>query len=238
MNEVIKYTKDALQNIQQSSLLEQEDFNVIKSLSTELQETFEKKQMFRTETEMRVSVLNDISFPTQASKYWQCVREQSVFFDALVGESFEYRRNELELKRQLRKLEVVEDDLDREEIQIKIDECLYKRKLVQNQAKDRVREIGLWSKIKKEVDDGSFDTSNVNSHQLKSYAQRYLLETAAVIDSNADLSHGEAVNLFGQTQSMLKACEEEGIFFEVIKVLSPNKLDKILPILGYVKQDK
>lgn len=236
MNEMVKYTKDGLQTIKQSTLLEKDDFNLIKELSTELQDTFEKKQVFRTETELRVSVLNDISFPTTASKYWQCVREQSVFFDNLVMASFDYRRNELKLKKLLQQMIKAETDLEREELQIDIDECLYKRKLTQNQAKDRVREIGLWSKIKSELDDGSFDTTNVNSHQLKSYTQRYLLETMAVVDSKADLSHGEAVNLFGQTQTMLKACEEAGIFNEVIQVLSPSNLDKILPLLGYTKQ--
>jgi hypothetical protein len=36
-------------------------------------------------------------------------------------------------------------------------------------AKDRMREIRLWSQLKKEVDDGTFDKENVNTHQLESY---------------------------------------------------------------------
>ena len=36
-------------------------------------------------------------------------------------------------------------------------------------AKDRMREIKLWSTLKKEFDDGSFDTQDVNRHQLDSY---------------------------------------------------------------------
>jgi hypothetical protein len=33
-----------------------------------------------------------------------------------------------------------------------------------------MREIKLWSTLKKEFDDGSFDTQDVNRHQLDSYA--------------------------------------------------------------------
>ena len=32
-----------------------------------------------------------------------------------------------------------------------------------------MREIKLWSKIKKEGDDGEFDKDNVDTHQLESY---------------------------------------------------------------------
>ena len=40
--------------------------------------------MFRTETEMQFSVLNDAKYPTKAAKYWQCVREQNVFLENLM----------------------------------------------------------------------------------------------------------------------------------------------------------
>ena len=36
-------------------------------------------------------------------------------------------------------------------------------------ARDRMRELKLWSQLKKENDDGTFDTKNVNAHQLESY---------------------------------------------------------------------
>ena len=41
-----------------------------------MRDTWTKKQMFRTQTEMEFSVLNDAKYPTKAAKYWQCVREQ------------------------------------------------------------------------------------------------------------------------------------------------------------------
>ena len=36
-------------------------------------------------------------------------------------------------------------------------------------ARDRMREIKLWSTLKKEFNDGSFNTKDVNRHQLDYY---------------------------------------------------------------------
>ena len=43
----------------------------------------------------------------------------------------------------------------------------YRRANLELTAKDRMREIEHWSRLKKEFDDGSFDTRNVNTHQAK-----------------------------------------------------------------------
>ena len=45
-----------------------------------------------------------------------------------------------------------------EEKQIDLDENLYGRANMEKTARDRVRELKLWSQIKSELDDGSFDT--------------------------------------------------------------------------------
>ena len=41
-------------------------------------------------------------------------------------------------------------------------------------AKDRVREIMQWSQIKSEVNDGSFDDKDVNTHQKESLFKQIL----------------------------------------------------------------
>jgi hypothetical protein len=81
-----------------NSLLEVQDLKDFKAMTTELKDTWTKKQMFRTETEARFSVLQDNRYPTKAAKYWQCVREQSSYLDNLMTLSFEYRRNEAKIK--------------------------------------------------------------------------------------------------------------------------------------------
>ena len=152
-----------------NNLLDPEEVKIFKGLTEELRDTWTKKQMFRTETEMQFSVLNDAKYPTKAAKYWQCVREQNVFLENLMTLSFDYRRAEVKKKRLQEKLEKEEDPLKKELLQIDIDEKTYNKASMQLVARDRMREIKLWSKFKKRFDDGSFDTKNVNTHQLNSY---------------------------------------------------------------------
>jgi len=50
-----------------TNILDKEDVKEFKKLIPELQDTWHKKQMFRTETEMRFSVLSDNKYPTKAA---------------------------------------------------------------------------------------------------------------------------------------------------------------------------
>jgi len=154
-----------------NNLLEPEDLSSFKGMVEELRDTWTKKQIFRTETEMKVAVLDDGRYPTRASKYWQCVREQNVFLENLMSLSFDYRRNEAKIKQLQKKLETETDEYKRELYQIDLDEKIYGKANMELVAKDRLREIKLWSKFKAEYDDGSFDTKNVNTHQFESLAQ-------------------------------------------------------------------
>jgi hypothetical protein len=154
-----------------NNLLEPEDLSSFKGMVEELRDTWTKKQIFRTETEMKVAVLDDGRYPTRASKYWQCVREQNVFLENLMSLSFDYRRNESKIKQLQKKLETETDEYKRELYQIDLDEKVYGKANMELVARDRLREIKLWSKFKAEYDDGSFDTKNVNSHQFESLAQ-------------------------------------------------------------------
>ncbi len=55
------------------AVLNAEDQKVYDNLLDECRDSWRKRQVFRTETEMRLSVLNDGKHPTPASKYWQAV---------------------------------------------------------------------------------------------------------------------------------------------------------------------
>ena len=97
-NEIKKYTKLGVDKIKDVEILESDDLTAVSNLSKELQRVFEVKQVWRTETEMRYSVLNDVSFPTPASKYWQCIREQDSFFSQLIQLSCDYQKTQGELE--------------------------------------------------------------------------------------------------------------------------------------------
>ena len=182
-----------------NNLLDPQDVSIFKEMTGELRDTWTKKQMFRTQTEMEFSVLNDAKYPTKAAKYWQCVREQNVFLENLMSLSFDARRNEVKLKKLKQKLETEEDPLKRELLQIDIDEKTYSVANMQLVARDRMREIKLWSTLKKEFNDGSFDDKDVNRHQLESYHQ-IMKNKAETLTSGS--SQPEVFNVLGQLQTI------------------------------------
>ncbi len=182
-----------------NNLLDPNDVKEFKEMTSELRDTWTKKQVFRTETEMRMSVLQDAKYPTKAAKYWQCVREQNVFLENLMSLSFDARRNEVKLKRLQEKLKTEEDPLKRELLQIDIDEKTYSVANMQLVARDRMREIKLWSTLKKEFNDGSFDDKDVNRHQLDSYAL-IMKNKAETLTSGS--SQPEVFNVLGQLQTI------------------------------------
>ena len=182
-----------------NNLLDPEDVSVFKEMTGELRDTWTKKQMFRTQTEMEFSVLNDAKYPTKAAKYWQCVREQNVFLENLMSLSFEYRRNEVKIKRLEKKIAEETDELKIELAQIDLDEKRYSKASMQLTARDRMREIKLWSDYKKKYDDGSFDTKNVNTHQLESY---HLVMKNKAETLTQGSSQPEVFNVLGQLQSI------------------------------------
>jgi len=196
-----------------NNLLDPEDVSKFKELTGELRDTWTKKQMFRTQTEMEFSVLNDAKYPTKAAKYWQCVREQNVFLENLMSLSFEYRRNEVKIKRLEKKLAEETDELKQELHQIDLDEKIYGRAGMQLVARDRMREIKLWSMYKKKYDDGSFDTKDVNTHQLHSYHLTMKNKAETLTQGS---SQPEVFNVLGQLQS-IERIKEDHVQIEATK---------------------
>jgi len=176
------------------SVLNEDDQKIFNNLRDELADTWVKNQVFRTETEARISVLNDAKHPTNASKYWQAVREQNSMFEAIMASSFQLRRLEVKRKRLSNELDTCTDEFRCEEIQIELDELMYTRANIEKTVKDRIREIDMWSQIKAELDDGSFNTQDVNEHQLESYS--HILENRVrALSPNA--TDGERLNAVG-----------------------------------------
>ena len=196
------------------SVLKEKDAKSIVALKEELTDTWTKKQIFRTETEMRISVLNDGKHPTQASKYWQSVREQNAMFEALMGLSFDLRKSDvkrLKLERKMQKAISDGDDLKQMEIQIDLDENLYGKANMEQTAHDRVRELNTWSKIKSELKDGSFDDKNVNSHQAESYK---LALTNRVNSLGPNAGPAEVVNAVGPLKTIERLKTQDGKLLE------------------------
>ena len=62
-----------------------------------------------------------------------------------------------------------------------------------------MREIKLWSMYKKKYDDGSFDTKDVNTHQLHSYHLTMKNKAETLTQGS---SQPEVFNVLGQLQSI------------------------------------
>jgi len=176
--DIQNFSKLGINKIQSSSVLDNGDFTNMKNITEELQRSFEVQQMWRTETEIRYSVLTDDKFPTPASKYWQSIREQMVFYTNLIQTSFEYKKSQVELE--LLKLKLEEkpkgrkEELEQELIKIEVDQLEFALMNKRLEAHDRVREILIWETVKDECKKlQDFDINDVNAHQKESYRLRW-----------------------------------------------------------------
>ena len=203
-----------------TNILDKDDVKSFKKLIPELQDTWMKKQMFRTETEMRFSVLSDNKYPTKAAKYWQSVREQNTHFENLVHLSFDSGKNDIEIekiKRDIKKekdplekklkrdIKKEKDPLEKELKQVELEEKLYGKAQMELVAKHRMREVATWSKLKKEFDDGNFDKRDVNTHQAKSYLLRLQRQKETITPGT---SQPEVFNVLGQLEALEKGLRE------------------------------
>ena len=182
-----------------TNILDKKDVQHFKKLIPELKDTWMKKQMFRTETEMRFSVLSDNKYPTRAAKYWQSVREQNTHFENLMRLSFDARKNMIEIKKLERKIRKEKDSLEKQLLQIDLEEKIYSQAGMELVAKHRMREVATWSKLKLEFDDGNFDKEDVNKHQAHSYLLR-LQEQKKTLTPGS--SQPEVFNVLGQIDTL------------------------------------
>lgn len=228
MKDVIKFGDEDFKFV--LNVLDEHDANTVLNLKEELIDNWKKKQIFRTEVEMRVSVLNDAHHPTDSSKYWQAVREMSVMFDSLIHLSFSLRRQEVKkekLQKKLKKAIDSQNDLKVKSLQIDIEENLYEYANMKQVASDRIRELNLWSKIKNELDNGSFDTQDVNEHQYESYKKYW---DNRVDSLNQYSPPADIMNALGPKLSIIRLTNETtGKFksFEEVKNFSSLKNDNL-----------
>ncbi|MDD4081844.1 MAG: hypothetical protein PHD05_00520 [Sphaerochaetaceae bacterium] len=199
----------ALRIIEGAGVLSKNEETILNNLANDIKQTCETAQIFRTRTEMIVSVLNDIKHPTPDSKYWQAVREQNVMFHELAMLSYEYRKNKIEVKKLERKLLTEEDDLEKELIQIDIERMNFVLINMERTARDRIREVVEWSKIKAELRPKlQYGEDNVNEHQLAAMKKRFSYEASLVSSSTPP---ADARNILGLAKTSAKVTQQEVI---------------------------
>lgn len=180
----------------------------IEEMAGELLDNFTHTQIFRTRTEMEVSVLNDMKHPTADSKYWQAMREQSVMYNELVTLSYEYRKECIEVRKIERDMKSETDDLEKELYQVEKEQKEFSLKNMERVAKDRIRELKNWHEIKEALyPHMKYGTEDVNEHQLTSYAKRFTNQRVAMGSSG---SPSERQNLLGQLETAKVALAKGG----------------------------
>jgi hypothetical protein len=225
-------SKAFLTNIKKANLLTPELTSTITALVPELGHVFKTQTVWRTETEIRCSVLNDMNFPDNASKYHQAKIEQLVFFEQLLHLSFEFRKLKEDLNiieaeaeeisyklenKDLKSFEIKKLNAELSKKQIEIEEKSFGIQHYQIQARERIREIEIWSRVKEELDDGSFDKDAKDTNQLISMSRRYIQEAwnAVNVGKNSDISSFN--NITAQFHTLLKECIQRGLFEEVMR---------------------
>ncbi len=219
--EVVKGTmgETPFKLILNSEILTENDLEVLEPLKQEIKETFIKSQVFRTRTEMEISVLNEIKHPTPESKFWQATREQNVMFTELVMLSYEYRKNAVKAKIIQRDINSEKDDLKKELLEIELEKKLFSLKIQEKTAKDRIREVKAWSEIKeREAKKMSKEAlADVDNHQLISYTIRWIKQSIAMGNTG---SPSERQNLLGQLRSGVLGCIQNKVLHKVLENFS------------------
>lgn len=193
---------DALALIGAAGMLDATDERDLADLSADIQQSFATAQVFRTNTEMRISVLNDVKHPTPDSKYWQAVREQDVHVIELVHLSYEYRKAGLQLRRLTRQLATETDEIECEALVLEIEHQQYTMQIMARQAHHRVREIRSWAAIKEELKPHMrYGTEDVDAHQLEAMRLRWTKEAQLV---NQHTAHADARNVLALAEASQK----------------------------------
>lgn len=208
-----------------SSLLPKEIMNSLQVIQLSLKQALETSQVFRTKTEMEVSVLKDIKHTTPDSKYWQAVKEQEVMLTNLIRESFEYRRKQLrkaDFEHQLAKSKL---PLQKEAIQIEIESLDFEMEILKKTSTDRARELLQWEEIKNELKPKmAYGTDDCNEHQLVSYGKEFLNEMLVMGNSGGP---ADRRNVIGKAHAALKTASERGLLDKVLDGYSKEQQEAI-----------
>ena len=164
-------------------ILTDKDAQFMRKIMPEMIRIQKVNQQYRTPVEMNFSVLNDMKFPSKASKYFQSIREQTGMFRSLVFQSLEYE--ELKADLEIAEIELTELDPNTNKYhaltikkQVQIKRLQYQIKLLEQEAHARIREIKNWEKIKDELvrQNPDFNINDVDAHQIESLKQRWANE--------------------------------------------------------------
>jgi len=217
----------ALDALMGTTLLSQEDMTKYKDCLPAIEHAFFHVQVFRTPTEMMVSVLNDVHFPTADAKYWQSIREMNVMVENLIMLSFKYKEKLLDLEElNLEKNNLgIDNDYGANRIAIErkniaIDRAGFEIACIQREAHHRIREIDEWKAIQDQLLPHIVaGCDDVDRHQLFSYTLRFLKEFYFAETGNVKKDLDSYRNLRSHVVSSLAFIERSKLTPKLVELL-------------------
>jgi hypothetical protein len=247
-NVMSNLTNNYMKSIKDSELLTNDLLVKLNDMIPELRHDFDTQTIWRTETEIRCSVLNGKDFPDNASKYHQAKLEQTVFFDQLLQLAFQFRKKQQELDIKEAEIEELEDLKNIEGIKpyrdkkiqaqinikkIEKQEIVYGLNNMKKQGEERMRELIVWSKVKGELDDGSFDIDNKDTNELVSLTKRYIQEAYSVVNMTGGSQDTAGYNnIIAQFVSLCYECVRRGILQDILKEFPENVVQWVIQFLN------
>jgi len=196
-----------------------------KEILDDMKHSFDHSQVFRTKMQIEASVLNDMKHFTPDAKFWQAAKEQYVMATELVRLSFSYRRNRLNLSMAKRNQAAANDILQKDMLQIDIDELEYNAEDMRRIAADRMREIEIWNEIKKrEAKSMAYSTTDCGEHQMVSFTKRWIIEALTM---GPGAGPAERFNIISHACNGIRLCKEHGKLDEVKKGLPCSVLRQL-----------
>lgn len=155
------------------------DTSYVLSISGELQRCHENQIKWRTRFIMENGILNDLKFPLPSNKFFQCVREQLVFYEELLKCGINYTRADIE--RQILELKIKKlgntrmDKLQKKLLEVDIIEKSMWIINIKRDAKERVREIKSWQILKDKIikENPKLDINNQENSERESWLARW-----------------------------------------------------------------
>lgn len=236
------FNRDALEIIVNTPLFNDQEKEQLQKVSSSMEKSFHNSQVFRTDTEARISVLNEVKFPTPASKYYQALREMNVHQCELVHLLYDYESKQQDLAIIEAEIMELEDKLSQPNLPkweaIKIGANLNKKRIelrkeaftlknMKRVAEGRKEELLMWDKIIGELEPilvaAEIPLDNPDGHQKISYLVRFIRQAMNALSTNSNMSVSETNNLFGQLITNLKVVIDEGLLPGTFAFLGPQE---------------
>jgi hypothetical protein len=187
ISETASTNYDVIAAIKKLDIITEEEITQFKNAQAFALSNFRDVPSYRPMIVKLVSVLNDVNFPTNDKKYWQCKSEAEVHFNELTRDYFKYKRSIIDIKEMEYKIQEIDKMIkgqlqpsqkldpnllmfDKERLVIQKDQYEYELKLLEKDIKYRIQEVVDWNIISKELSTKcEYSTINFQEHTVKGH---------------------------------------------------------------------